>query len=403
MNHFDRLPTDVKLHLFSFLNDVDTMAVTAANKVNHQLQDKTGFWRMLMLRDFKTQISAGQDAKKLYLELQKNRICKIRNAGICIMGIDRAGGLHVVDGTYKPLTQDEENRAYTIARFAENNKIIDMIWSSGGSTYFLTPDGLYGFGNNIYSQLGINTDGHPINDIRLIYPAKQDDKILGFTCGIHYVAVQTQNKLWIAGDIALSHNSQIEMTNYTDAVSIQAGYSKLWIRHKDNSFTTIGKNPHDVQNAFRDKKIHSSQAAGEQVAVWCEDGIYLKHYTMDNDITFARLEFFDDKVIQSVNVGAHHVLVHCQDGVYAMGANVFFELGTGDNDYRKEFTKINIDSAGITNIAIPSWSYIEMRGRWQMSGKPLPDNQRNPYFSDITFTPLSTLVPQKRREMCVIA
>lgn len=83
MNSFDLLPTDVKLHVFTFLNKTkDVVALTATNRANHTLNKLPKLWQQRALKDFGITIPASENAKELYLELDQEYQDEYRAANL---------------------------------------------------------------------------------------------------------------------------------------------------------------------------------------------------------------------------------------------------------------------------------------------------------------------------------
>lgn len=78
MNSFDRLPTDVKLHLFSFLKTNDVVAVTSVNRTNRKLDKLTKLWQKRTLKDYSMLTPPDTDAKEFYQALRRQYLDEFR-------------------------------------------------------------------------------------------------------------------------------------------------------------------------------------------------------------------------------------------------------------------------------------------------------------------------------------
>lgn len=423
MNSFDTLPTDVKLHLFSFLRVKDVMAVTATNRTNKSLQNNPHFWRHRAALDFGAQIPNDVDKRQFYLDLHNQQIVKIRELREYTVGLDRQGNLHIPNELL-PFVSRYNRSIQSINKFAAENKILDIWHSSGGSTYLLTKDGLFGYGNNYYSQMGINSNHDAFDKIISVFPARDDEKIIGFAVGMNFIAVLTTKKVWIAGDIVQAHDEfTFEIPN-EDIVKVRADYYKLCLQRRDNSFIVIGRDHHDlllgrqpdnrlfnrphfIFDEFANKNIIDYFMDGSRMLVWCDDGIYIAGENIQGMLgpnpqhigSFFRLDFFDDKIIQSIHLSPCHIVVHCQEGIFVEGMNNTGRLGTGDDEDHRQFTKLAIDPAQVTNIQCTAMqTFIELNGKWHMAGKfrrPKATTKPKLIFESVEFSPLNEMAEPK--------
>lgn len=419
VNHFDSLPTDVKLHLFSFLGIDDTIAATSVNRANHSLQKLSKFWQQRLLFDFKIPLTNNINPKGFYIDTYKNRITKIRDLRVFIAGLSNSGHLYVENHSLQNKNSKlDKHTANTILKFSSQNKIIDIAYSEGGTTYILTPNGLFGFGNNYHNQLGLNTNQQN-NDLHCLVPSTKGDKVLRFSYGKYLTVVQTQKRLWIAGNIRGNKNKTIEFNiSNLDIVNIHCSDEDFMMQLKDNRLILIGSQPDHLRfdgskityceiTEFHDKKIIKLERHAQKTVVWCQDGLYVHSETgikSDTIEQFTKLNFFDDKVIKNIFL-AHTLLVQCEDGFYTVNKKSinsprFLDNLSLDNQY--EFSRLDLDPARVSCIQLTNTLYVEMDGKWQIHKDNNINAEPAATFSEMNFTAANSLLVEDKNSKCTI-
>lgn len=407
----DSLNDDIKLHLFSFMKRKDAMQVTAINKSQLKILETDRFWYQCIAEDYKLFKQPNSSPKQCYQALHAKQISKIRNLGICTLGIDNSKKLHIIDDLLSNQIY-EANIIRKITAFSEKNEILDIRESPCQSTYILTQNGLYGFGNNCLRQLGFNTKGENVAEITCIYPSRSDDKIIQFACGMYFAAVQTEKNLWITGEltsrnkhkaltIPFPYTLEMPSSSFTlDIVKMKSSLFKLVIQRNDNSLIILDTQffcdhlkqtrllgfPHWEINEFKNKKIIDYFLCSKHIFVWCEDGVHICKFDKGK---LTELNVFNNKKIINICTSDDYAVIHCDEGLFVMRIHEQFEVNA---DHENKLTEIVIDQSA-HEYKIAEWPYVKIDGVWHKentgTGIKWDGGKVKPDFQPVIFTPLS--------------
>lgn len=214
---------------------------------------------------------------------------------------------------------------------------LEIISISCGADHTLinTNNGLYGFGDNSYEQLGLKDTLYVYVPTKLDFFHKDFSfEIIDISCGCYYTLINTTGGLYSCG--------------YNE-------YGELGLGLGDSEYATVPtKSDFFKVGVF---EIISISCGNNHTIINTTDGLYVFGSNVFGQLGLCnirstnvpkKLKFFNNVDIFFVYCYGNHTIINTRDGLYSFGANEYGQLGLGDNDNRLIPTKLDTDFEIIT-------------------------------------------------------